>query len=133
MPSFPVTPHDLASHFEEAARTLSRLPHHRPGGYRSSVLTVLPEKDHAETTASSRSRLPPPGAAQISRMDEALEWILWLDESERKLVWARALGMSWRMVCWRLGCSRTTAWRNWTAALQKICRRLNADASSSAT
>lgn len=124
----PLTPSDLEARFEEAARTLARLPRYRPESYRSAMPTPIPEKGRTEPPSEGKNRLPPPGPAQISRLDEVLEWVLWLNEEERKLVWARALGLSWRSLCWRLGCSRTTAWRNWTTALLKLCRHLNAQA-----
>jgi hypothetical protein len=41
------------------------------------------------------SRRPPPPAA-ISRADEAILWLIWLDDEARRIVWARASKIPWR-------------------------------------
>ena len=72
-------------------------------------------------------RMGPPPADALSRMEEVLDWIWWLDdEDERRLVWLRAGRVIWKRICWRLGCGRTKAWQMWTYALLKIVTRLNA-------
>lgn len=71
-------------------------------------------------------RPPPPSAAAISRADEAVLWLLWLDESPRRIVWARAGNIPWRRLEDMDGRSHTTLRRIETAALETICRRLNA-------
>lgn len=60
-------------------------------------------------------------------MEEALQWLRWLDGEEAKLVWARASGNSWKEVCWRFGIARTTAWRRWVIALCLIAMKLNGE------
>ncbi len=71
-------------------------------------------------------RLGPPSAGAISRMEETLDWIFWLDgEDERRLVWLRAARVPWRPICYRIGCGRTKAWQMWTYALLKVVVRLN--------
>ena len=52
-------------------------------------------------------------------MDEALEWLAWLDPEERRLVWLRAEGLPWKRITHRLAIGRTTAWQHWTVALLK--------------
>jgi hypothetical protein len=39
-----------------------------------------------------------PTAAQISRMDVVLEWLHLLTRDQRKVIWARANGWTWRMI-----------------------------------
>ena len=70
-------------------------------------------------------RLGPPAAAQISRMEEVLGWLWWLEADERNLVWLRAQGVRWKVICYSLGYSRETLRTKHKIALTKICTRLN--------
>ena len=72
-------------------------------------------------------RLGPPTPDAISRMEETINWVFWLEEDECKLVWLRAERVPWRPICYRIGCGRTKAWQMWTVALLKIATRLNAN------
>jgi hypothetical protein len=83
----------------------------------------------AEQLAEDRLplRLGPPSAEAISRMEETIQWIFFLDdETERRLIWLRAARVPWRLICPRVGYKRTTAWQKWVIALMKITVRLNA-------
>ncbi len=117
---------DVAARFEEAAYTVRRLPPVRVQGYVSTwppiVHTVM------EQLQSDRKplRLGPPAADAISRMEETIQWIFFLeDEDERRLIWLRAACVPWKLICRRMGCGRTKAWQLWTVALLKIVLRLN--------
>jgi hypothetical protein len=70
-------------------------------------------------------RLPPPSPAAISRMEEALAWLRWLKPEHAKLIWARAEGTPWKLICWRFGIARATAHRWWRCGLSLIAYRLN--------
>lgn len=117
---------DVAERFEEAAQTLHRLPRVGVQGYFNAMPEVI--RTAAETLQEEKlpMRLGPPSAEAISKMEEVLEWIWWLDdEDERRLVWLRAERVVWKRICWRLGCGRTKAWQMWTYSLLKIVTRLN--------
>lgn len=118
---------DIADRFEEAAKTLRRLPPVKVKGYfntwpqikRSAEEMVMAEKDLV--------RRGPPSAEAVSRMEETLNWIFLLDdEDERRLILLRAERVQWKQICWRIGCGRTKAWQMWVMALLKIATRLNA-------
>lgn len=118
---------DVADRFEDAAYTLKRLPSVRVQGYFSTwppiVRTTMEQlqEDHVPL------RLGPPSAEAITRMEETIQWIFFLDdEGERRLIWLRAARVPWKPICWRIGCGRTKAWQMWTIALLKIAMRLNA-------
>ena len=66
-----------------------------------------------------------PSASAITRLEQTFDWVLWIEEAERKLIWARAARVPWKQICWELGCDRTTAWRKHKLALTKIASRLN--------
>jgi hypothetical protein len=72
-----------------------------------------------------RMRLPSPSPAAITRMEEALVWLRWLEVEDSKLVWARADRPAWKVICWRFGIARATANRRWQYGLGVIAWRLN--------
>jgi hypothetical protein len=117
---------DVAARFDEAARTAQRLPPVRVQGY----FSVWPAFRHDEwqTYAAGEydDRPLPPSPKAVERMQETMRWVQWLDVEERHLVWMRAKGIEWKIVCRRFGCDRTTAWRHWRRALQVVAGRLNA-------
>jgi len=117
---------DVADRFEEAAYTLRRLPPVKVRGYFNVYPQVIRTSIEIMQGEKLPMRLGPPSAAAISRMEETLDWIFWLDgEDERRLVWLRAARVPWRPICYRIGCGRTKAWQMWTYALLKVVVRLN--------
>lgn len=123
------TAHDVAKRFEQAVVTLRRLPPVRVQGYVSTWPPIL--RDVAEQLAEARApfRLGPPAPEAISRMEQTLHWIYWLeDEDERRLVWLRAARVPWQPICWQIGYSRTKAWLMWKSALEHIATQLNRQA-----
>lgn len=119
---------EVSDRFEEAVYTLRRLPAVRVTGYFNSWpghLRTVAEKIYE---AKEPLKLPPPSANKVTRMEECLDWICKLeDETERLLVWMRAERTPWKIICRRVGFSRTKAWRIYTMALLKIATRLNAN------
>jgi hypothetical protein len=59
---------------------------------------------------------------------DAVTWLSWLEADHVELVRARAEGSRWKMICWRFGISRATAYRRWRHALRLIAWRLNGNA-----
>jgi hypothetical protein len=118
---------DITDRFEEAAQTLKRLPPVRVQGYSSTwpeIVRTVMEQLQADRLPM---RLGPPLPDAISRMEETINWVFWLEEDERRLVWLRAARVPWRPICWQLGCGRTKAWQMWTIALLKVATRLNSN------
>lgn len=64
-------------------------------------------------------------AEAIARLEQTFEWMRWITVEERKLIWKRADNKHWKLICWELGCDRTTAWRKWVIACTKIATSLN--------
>jgi hypothetical protein len=124
--SGPLSPNEIEDRFEEAARTLRRLPDDKPQGYfnvwppivRTTWEIMAMERQPMKVWATPQS---------IDRMDECFAWLFWLEPEEARVVWLRAEGMRWKPICRRLGVSRATAWRWWATALIKISHRLKAD------
>ena len=119
------TPDEVEDRLIEAADVLRRLPEERVQGY----FNVWPEfvHDFADKVGQTPEpmRRPPPQAATITRMEEALEWIRFLAIDDGKLVWARAERTPWKAICWRFGIARATAHRRWQYGISVITLRLN--------
>lgn len=119
------TSEDIAERFEEAIRTLKRLPPVKVQGYFNLWPAIKYTERELWDMEKQPMRLGPPAANAIDRLEQTLRWIVWLEEEERKLVWMRAARMPWKPICHRFGVDRKTAWRHWTKALGKISDRLN--------
>lgn len=121
----------LAARIEEAAVTAHRLPPVRVQGYVNCwpIIARQPWETYASEPVIRRY---PPNAAEVDRMLEVMQWIAALDEDLRHLLWMRARYCPWKVVCTRLGCDRTTAWRRWRHTLLLLAVRLNAAALASA-
>jgi hypothetical protein len=109
----------------EAAAVMRRLPPVRVPGYFNTWPRVLMQFADLVGQDPPRLRLPPPSAAAISRMEEALGWLHWLEPLDTKIVWLRSSGDRWKGICFKLGLSRSAAHRHWQYALSVIALRLN--------
>ena len=109
----------------EAAEVLSRLPEERVQGYFNAWPEVVRSYWEAFARNEPTLRRPWPSPAAITRMEETFLWLRWLEPDDARLVWDRADGAPWKVICWRFGKSRATAWRHWVAALAVIAEQLN--------
>ena len=121
------TADDVADHFEEAFRTLRKLPHAKVQGYFTTWPAIVRTSREIAAMEPQPMRVWP-SAAAITRLEQTFDWVLWIEEDERKLVWARAARRPWKQISVEHACDRTTAWRRWQLALTKIATRLNAAA-----
>lgn len=96
----------------------------------SSRVTAWPDVVHdaivAYGYAPVRMRPAAPTPAKISRADEAVQWLFWLSDRERKIVWARACRIPWRRLAAMDGRSHTTLRKIFAGGLDVILRNLNA-------
>ena len=151
------SPYDLASAFEagskdwikarirEAARVLkaTRLSSRdRPAGFRTQWPDVVRRywdvmgpgpkgggaalrKERAQEI--NQTRPPPPPAAAITRADEVMGWLLWLNRTQRICLWGRAVGISKPRIARKLGSSDykgSNVWRYEAQAILRIRRSL---------
>ena len=90
----------LRARFAEAAATLRRLPKAGMAAHIRVVWPLMKQEDFDGWIGYGREaavvRLGPPNAGAITRLDETLSWLLWLDERERRLVWGRAMRTPWK-------------------------------------
>lgn len=119
------TPALVSERLVEAAETMKRLPQVRVQGYYNSWPTILRGFADRVGEAAAPLRRPPPSPAAITRMEETLGWLRWLDPDDARLVWMRAEGGRWREICGRFGIARATANRRFEYALCVIVWRLD--------
>jgi hypothetical protein len=116
---------DVADRLEQAAHTLRRLPPVKVQGFKSNWPEVLRDVHEAYGWDGARVRLGPPTARQITEMDEALRWLMWLERYEVRLVWLRASCVRWKVIERRLGFSRAKLCADWKQSIIKITLFLN--------
>ena len=117
-----LTQKTLAARLEEAAETMQRLPATglKPNGFQSSWPPIL--QDFWETYGDNKPklRLGPPEPDAITRMDETLAWLRFLEPEETRLAWAVASRVNRKVIASQFGVHRTTIWREWSAILRKL-------------
>ena len=120
-----MNPEQIAERFEECVSTLDKLPSERSLGYVSywPQIKYEPRELAKQELKPIRFKATPD---QITRMEETLNWIEWINPGERNLVWLRAYRTPWRVIAHETGFPKTSAQRYWQAALLKIAVRLQA-------
>jgi hypothetical protein len=120
-----LTPTEVEERLAEAADILRRLPESRAQGHASTWPPYVREYWESYGVAEVKLRRPPPSAAAITRMDEALPWLTWLDPVDARIVWLRASGDPWKVICWKVGLARAAAHQHWLFALCVIAWKLS--------
>lgn len=114
----------VAERFEEAVRTIRKLPSVRARGY----ISAWPEIVYSKSEIAMMDRKPrqwPATAEQISNMEETCKWIHFLKKiDDRKIIWLRASRTPWKQVCTELGIARSPANYKWKNAIRTITRKL---------
>ena len=117
------TPEHIALRFEECVSTLRKLPGERSLGYVSYWPEIKYDRRELARQEGQPIRLRPT-PDQITRMEETLSWITYVNHGERNLIWLRAYRTPWRVISRETGFPRTSAQRYWQGALIKIAERL---------
>ncbi len=117
------TTEQVAQRFEECVATLRKLPGERSLGYVTywPDIKLEPRELARQEAEPIRLKATPD---QVTRMEETLTWIHWVNPGERNLIWLRAYRTPWRAVSRKTGFPRTSAQRYWQRALLKIAERL---------
>ncbi|MEO5346862.1 MAG: DUF6362 family protein [Magnetococcus sp. YQC-9] len=121
------TPKMVAERMAEAANTLRRLKVSglKPQGYGNSWPDIVHEFSEAYGYNELVVRLGPPAADAITRMDEAMAWLHWLEPDQVRLVWLYAEDVPRKIISAKIGISRAAVWRAWASALTVIATCLN--------
>ena len=119
------TPSLVEERLVEAAGVMKRLPGVRVPGYFNTWPSMMREFADLVGQEPCPMRLPPPSAGAITRMEETLDWLRWLDADDARIVWLRATGERWKAICWKVGLSRTAANQRWLYGLCVIAWKLS--------
>ena len=119
------TPSLVEDRFIEAADVMKRLPNVRVPGHFNTWPAMMAEFSDLIGREPGRLRRGPPAPDAISRMDETLGWLRWLEPVDAKIVWLRASGQRWKEICWKVGLARAAANEHWLYALCVMAHRLN--------
>ncbi len=121
----PWTPLQVEERLVEAADVLKRLPEEKVQGYYSVWPQYIYEFADLVGQEPRQTRLPPPSAASITRMDESLRWLNWLEPDDARIAWLRVSGTPWKTICCTVGRARAAAHEHWRYALCVIAWQLN--------
>ena len=108
---------------ERAADTLRRLPmppYGKPAQAQSSWPIGPLEPSVDEEGRDGRRSIRRPNARSISELDRVLPWLSDLDIADRRLVWARASGISWPRLARKLGISVGQVRYRWNSAIDQV-------------
>jgi hypothetical protein len=130
MPETQWTPALIEDCFIEAADVMKRLPTPRIQGYFNTWPAMMAEFADLVGREPGRLRRGPPSPTAITRADEALMWLRWLEQVDAKIVWLRATGVRWKDVCYKVGLERSAANEHWRYALHVIAFKLNGSVSA---
>lgn len=119
---------DLADRFKEAMFTLRRMPTDRPREYKVAWPDVVQDVHDAYGYTPTTTRQAAPSPAAITRMDEALGWIMLIQDGPkkplRKIVTGRAMGVHWTKLGRMAGKDRSTVKRWWMEEIWRLSRRV---------
>lgn len=114
----------IEERFEHAAKTLIGLRNLTNRDVPQRVKTAWPEIVRSFYEAygwnAARYTKQQPSAADISQLDEVIEWSLLVPETDRRILWERAFRVQWKYIQARLNCGRTTAWGDWVIARSRL-------------
>lgn len=108
---------------ERAADTLKRLPmprNGRPARERSSWPAIPDDPDEVGGQVPLGPHVTPPRPRAISELDQVLPWLGALDGAERRIVWARAAGLSWPRLAREFGGTVGQVRYRWDSAIDLI-------------
>ena len=114
----------VISAFEEAIRTLKKLPSAKLRDYFTSwpeviytpIEIIRMDQKPLKLTASAES---------VSRLEKTCAWINFIESvDDRKIIWLRASKAPWQLICNQFGISRATANRKWKNAILTITHKL---------
>lgn len=124
LPSSKFSAEEIGFRFDECVNVMQKLP----GGASLGTKTFWPEINYTdeEISKQEKRKVTPlrPLPEAIDRAGQCLTWITWVNEGERKLIWLRAHGESWRSISRETGFPKSSAQRYWFTALAKIAEKL---------
>jgi hypothetical protein len=112
----------------EAVDTLRRLPAVRVRSCLTLWPAIVQASHEAYGYADTRARPAPASPEAITRLDHVLEALRRLETPDRRLVWSRANGFSWRRIAGFVGAAPNTCRARYLAALARFAAAYEAPA-----
>lgn len=113
---------DIEAQLRSAIITLKRMPPVKVQGYFSTWPNIVRDRIEILNIEKEPLRVRP-SAKDIQELETILfEWMPILTVDERRLLWARASRVPWKMICGELGVGRTKAWEMYKYTLGKIVK-----------
>lgn len=125
MSNDPWTASRVEERLAEAAGVLKRLPEEKVQGYFSAWPDVVHNIHESFGWHDPVLRRPWPSPGSIDRMDEAMQWLQWLEADVAKICWFRAAGERWKKICGRVGLQRTAVHQRYLFGHCVIAWKLN--------
>jgi hypothetical protein len=125
MPEVNWTPSQVEERLVEASAILRRLPEQQIRGYFNTWPKMVYEFGDLIGQEMPRLKRSWPAPDAISRMEETLTWTIGLDRVDAKIVWLRASGVRWKVICGTVGLARAACHEHWLYALCLIAVRLS--------
>ena len=125
----PWTSDKVARRLREAMDMMRRLPDGTRRLLRGAGGERWPDAHVKESPENKPNPFAPcpvrPEGDEIEAADEAIGWLLWLDDRTRLIVSGRAAGARWRAICDRMWLGNTQARKIYRCGLIQIAGRLN--------
>src|SRR3954467_11626692 len=87
----------------EAATIVRGLPEVRVRGHFNTWPDIVRADVELSGFSTGRSCMAPAGPQAISRMEQTLLWLRWIERDDQRIVWARANGRPWKAIAHDLG------------------------------
>lgn len=121
------TSDDVKARLKEAVRTMRslRVEGLKPAGYRGWWPDIVHDEHEAYGWEPAAYKPDPPTPNEITKMDETLGWLRWLDKDHVTVLWMHAEGADRTDIQINVGVTRTKLWQMWKSGLEAIVYKLN--------
>ncbi len=110
----------LEQRYREAWLTARRLPTGIRLGHGSSWPEMVYDQREQVRRAEREVLFVRPTPRQEDQLVECINWLTPLSVTDRKLIWLRASGRTWRVIAQRTGVPRTSIHRCWHKAILQV-------------
>ncbi|MTI15126.1 DUF6362 family protein [Sansalvadorimonas verongulae] len=115
-----LTLEELDQLYHNAWKTSQRLPAGSGIGYKSPWVEMIYDEREQQRRAEKIRLRTAPTPLEVEQLMDCINWLQRLTVEQRRLIWLRASGLSWRKISAKTGIPHTTVKRHWHKALLRI-------------
>jgi len=115
----------VAARLAEATEVMRYVVPARGSNYCSTWRVIGTAICSTDVEALRAAYLPTLSSAALDRAEEVVTWLGWVELMQARIVWLRADGQRWKLICHGVGLGRAAAYEHWACALCIITCRLN--------